>query len=279
MRAHLQRLAVLLLLALTLLGLVACNNLSNRATSTAPRVTITAPPSGQRVPTGKEVEVQSVAVGQTPIERVDMYVNNDLIHSDTSPIEGGQFTFNVVQRWVPTGPGRAEVKVVAYDVNGVPSQPEGIVLEVVGEALAVAEATATIPAIIPGSTVTTTVTPAVPVSEGTPVNVGTPPPNATTVEVFTPTPAPTATVLPSPPASGTEIGGTVAVRGLNVREGPGTSYRRIASLRSFETVTATGRNQETTWARVRFASNRTGWVATQYVTWEGDISTLPVVQP
>lgn len=273
-----RRLAVLLVATTVLLGLVACSNLSDGDTATAPRVTITSPPSGQRVPTGREVEVQSVAVGQTPIERIDMYVNDELIRSDTSPIEGGQFTFNVVQRWVPTQPGRAEVTVVAYDINGVPSQPEGIALEVVGEGMAVAEATATLAAITPAATVTGTVTPTVPVSEGTPVNVGSPPPEATTVQVFTPTPLP-ATAPPATPMPGGEIEGTVAVRALNVRSGPGTNYPVTGNVRYFTPVTATGRNQDTTWARIRYAENRTGWVATQYVTWEADISRLPVVQP
>jgi len=207
-----------------------------------------------------------------------MYVNNDLIHSDTSPVEGGQFTFNIVQRWVPTQPGPAEVRVVAYNVKGVPSHPEAITLEVVGEGMAVAQPTASAPAITAVETVTGTAVPTVPVSQGTPVDVGTPPPGATTVQVFTPTPGPTATPLPAG-ASVPEVGGTVAIKALNVRRGPGTNYSVVGNLRYFATVSATGRNQDTTWARVQYASNRTGWVATQYVTWDADISKLPVVQP
>src|SRR5690606_27304439 len=98
----------------------------------------------------------------------------------------------------------------------------GVVLNVVGEGMATPQ-----PAPDVGIAVTGTLpageTPVLPVSQGTPAAVGSPQPNATTVEVFTPIPLPTATPgLAVSTASA--VTGTVAVGALNVRSGPGETY-------------------------------------------------------
>lgn len=272
-----RSLAALTIAMAALLTLAACNNLSPQGADAAPRVSITEPASGETVPTGQEVRVRSVALGEVPIERIDMYVNNELIRSDSSPIEGGQYTFSVVQQWVPIQPGEVQIKVIAYNTEGTPSQPAGVVLNVVGEGMATPQ-----PAPDVGIAVTGTLpageTPVLPVSQGTPAAVGSPQPNATTVEVFTPIPLPTATPgLAVSTASA--VTGTVAVGALNVRSGPGETYPVVGSLRNLQVVSATGRNEETTWVLVSYEANRTGWVASRFVTWEARIDQLPVVQP
>ena len=101
-----------------------------------PVVQIVSPASNARIATGKEVEIKSVATDESFIERIELYVNDDLIRIDSPPIKGGQVTFTVLQRWVPIQAGEVRVRVVAYDTNGSRSHPVGITLEAVGETLA-----------------------------------------------------------------------------------------------------------------------------------------------
>jgi hypothetical protein len=272
-----------MLLALLLAG---CSNLPLIG-QPAPRaggitVAITSPPSGARVPTGREVEIQSIATGteQTLVRRVDMYVNNELIRSDITPAVNGQYTFNVIQRWVPTQPGTFKVYVVAHDTLDQPRAQAGIDLIVEGEGMVMGTPTvmgAGTPVVEGTGTVTgTTATPTVPISQGTPINVGGAPPNATTVQVFTPTVRSTATPNPAQAATTT---GTIAATGgvLNVRNGPGTNYAALTGVRTGSQVVATGRSADGTWIRINLAGGQSGWVFAQYVRWDAPLNQLPVV--
>lgn len=114
-------------------------------------------------------------------------------------------------------------------------------------------------------------------------------PAAITVEVIGAPASPTVTVSPSPVPSpvaptpsasqGPLISGTVAVRALNVRAGPGTAFPVVEHLRLGDNVTALARTSQGDWVHVRLSDGRTGWVATRYLEWSGDIGTLPVWQP
>jgi hypothetical protein len=236
--------AVLLFLLVLLLLPVACTRPSwlggGAAEPEGPQVVIDSPASGARVPTGQELLIQSTATDENLVQRIELYINGELIADDPSPVPEGQPTFSVVQRWVPVQPGQALVEVYAYNAEDVRSEVRSIVLEVEGEPLA-------------------------PVQE-----VPEPAPEEPAEEVTEPTESPEL-----PEAVG--IRGTVlAADGLNVRSGPGTDNERIGGILANETVTAVARNAAGDWVRIQYgAENQQGWVAAQFVTWEGDIQTLP----
>ncbi len=237
-----RRLSTMLLVVAMLL-LAACQR--GTATSSSPIVTITAPNNGASVPTGQMVEIQSVAVDNvSPIQRVEMYINGDLIADDSTPNAAGESSFMVTQRWVPVEPGDARIEVYAYNMANERSQAATLTLQVQGPGLTSQEPSA-----------------------ATPTSALVPPPTAPT-EV-----QPTAT--PEPPAG---IPGQVTADiGLNVRSSPGTSSERIGGVNVTEQVTAIARNAAGDWVKIRFgADNREGWVAAAYISWQGDIQTLPV---
>ncbi len=92
-----------------------------------------------------------------------------------------------------------------------------------------------------------------------------------TPEAATATPAPTATIA------------VVTVKlndRLRVRAGPGTTFGVLATLDAGTTLTPLGRNQDSSWLQVQIpGGSEMGWVSAQYVTVNGDVNTLPVVNP
>lgn len=213
-----------------------------------PAVQIISPASNARIPTGKEVEIKSVATDESFIERIELYVNDDLIRIDSPPIKGGQVTFTVLQRWVPIRAGQVRVRVVAYDTDGARSHPVGITLEAVGETLA---------ELLPTKVATATPIPS-------PSPTAPPPPTITAVP-------PTATPIP-------QIEGRVTNFGpLNVRQGPTTGTAQLGWLNPGDLVTGIARNPASNWAKIRYgADNREGWVFAQRVIWSSDFNALPI---
>jgi uncharacterized protein YgiM (DUF1202 family) len=68
-----------------------------------------------------------------------------------------------------------------------------------------------------------------------------------------------------------------ANQNINVRELPSTSGRVLGSAAPGTAITATGRNADSTWIRVRFGE-RTGWILADLLSAE-DVSALLVVEP
>ena len=70
------------------------------------------------------------------------------------------------------------------------------------------------------------------------------------------------------------LGGTVtiiATTSINVRGGPGTSYRVVGSFQNGQQAAAVGRNSAGTWVQME-----RGWVFAQLVRVDGTITSLPV---
>ena len=67
---------------------------------------------------------------------------------------------------------------------------------------------------------------------------------------------------------------------LNVRAGPGTNYEIVAKAAGGVVFNAIGRNEEGNWIQVSVADlpSGYGWVSTDYVTVEGQLEQLPVVE-
>lgn len=227
------------LLSVTLLCL-GCNLLDSDSRPTA---FISQPADGSTVRTGREVEILSTASDDTGVVRIDLYVNDELIATDTPPQDIPQLSYSVVQRWVPPAPGTVLIQVLAYDERGQRSAPAAVEITAVGPALARAAPTST------------------------PLPTATPLPAAAT------TPSPAATATPE-----MTVTGTVSVQGLNVRAGPGTDFDILTTIPRDTAVLGMARTDDGEWARVRLADERVGWVAATFVSWEDDIAALPVVQ-
>ncbi len=229
-----------------------------------PVVQIISPASNARIPTGKEVEIKSVATDESFIERIELYVNDDLIRIDSPPIKGGQVTFTVLQRWVPVQAGEVRVRVVAYDANGAMSYPVGITLEAVGEGLAELQ-----PTKVTTETPVPSITPTpLPLATGTP-----PPPSSTP-----PPPEPSATPVPPTATPVPRVEGSVTNYGpLNIRYGPNEGTAQLGWLNPGDYVVGIARNGAGNWAKIRYgADNREGWVFALRVAWTSDFKVLPI---
>jgi hypothetical protein len=64
---------------------------------------------------------------------------------------------------------------------------------------------------------------------------------------------------------------------INVRSGPSTNDGRIAGLSAGESVTADGRNPDSSWLRIQLPDGTPGWVSAELVTPADDISLLAIV--
>lgn len=108
-------------------------------------------------------------------------------------------------------------------------------------------------------------------ADATPAGAATAPPPAATVAA----PPARADVAPGQAAAQVNAEG---VR-LNVRSGPGASYRVVGKAADGETLAAVGRNDTGNWVRVARADlpGGEGWVAAAYVVLDQPIDLLPVV--
>lgn len=93
---------------------------------------------------------------------------------------------------------------------------------------------------------------------------------------------PQATSIPSPAVSITPTraptGPTARVNFefLNVRSGPGINYDLVVRLAQNDTLTLLGRNDDSSWARIRLTDGREGWVFAQYLQASVEVASLPL---
>ncbi len=62
---------------------------------------------------------------------------------------------------------------------------------------------------------------------------------------------------------------------LNFREGPGLNWEVISVIPGDTTIPVIGRTASTGWIQIVY-EGQSGWLATQYTVWSGDIITVPV---
>lgn len=62
---------------------------------------------------------------------------------------------------------------------------------------------------------------------------------------------------------------------VSLRQGPGTSFRRLDVVPAAMTLPAYGRTSDTRWIQVLY-DNTYGWIAVRYLVWSGDVIDLPV---
>ncbi|MDH7487224.1 MAG: sortase [Anaerolineae bacterium] len=107
-----------------------------------------------------------------------------------------------------------------------------------------------------------TATPQPTTTTPTPTVEAAPPPTLT--PMFAPTAGLTPDPLPArPPAAA--ISAEVMATSLNVRAGPGTTFRRLGGLSLGQQVAVLARNPEGTWLLVCCVDGQQGWVSAEYV--------------
>lgn len=169
-----------------------------------PSVAIDSPPSGTTVQVGQEVTIQSTSTDARGVTKVELWVDEALIHTDSSPVARGQTPFSVLQSWTPLSPGEYTIVVKAYNAADQVGESEAITLSA---AEVIAEASPT-PSLEATETPTLEVASPIPTSVPTPTSTSTPTGvTPTPTDTATPTSTPTATPLAGPclPTSMTTI--------------------------------------------------------------------------
>lgn len=118
-----------------------------------------------------------------------------------------------------------------------------------------------------------------------PTSTATRPTTPTSTSTRTPTSTTTATVTPSATAAAT-ITPTVVITGpyliaadvVNVREGPGVTYRAVGVLRGGQQWPVLGRNPAGDWVQGCCLAGLPGWITTQFVTISVPIDDLPIIE-
>lgn len=94
--------------------------------------------------------------------------------------------------------------------------------------------------------------------------------------------APPATVAAIQPATTTAAPGMTGASAvvhsdpLNLRSGPGVTYRVLRQLASGDRLQVTGRNIASDWLAVTTTDGEAGWVATEFLTITVSVDTIPV---
>jgi uncharacterized protein YgiM (DUF1202 family) len=84
----------------------------------------------------------------------------------------------------------------------------------------------------------------------------------------------------TPPPGGTPTGtatATIATGVANIRNGPGIGYAIVATAPQGHVVTLLGRNNLSSWAKVRLANGTEGWVKADLISPNVAISSLPII--
>lgn len=97
--------------------------------SSGPHVQIDSPRNGATFNQGDQVTVQSTAVDNAAITKVELYVDSQLIRTDANP-DPGQTSWIVQQPWAADQDGHHVLTTVAYDPQGKTgtSQPVAIIV-------------------------------------------------------------------------------------------------------------------------------------------------------
>ncbi len=123
-----------------------------------------------------------------------------------------------------------------------------------------------------------------PIVSRTPRYTATPIPTRTPIPTFTftpsvtpipPTPTLSPTATPKPPLIGIISG----VQAINVREGPGTTFRAFTTLNPGSGVEVLGQNQGGDWYNVRLEDGSEGWVSAALVRLESTPTPFPTATP
>jgi YVTN family beta-propeller protein len=125
------RLPLLLAPLLVAVTMVACSLGGLGGTEAAPEVTINAPPSNSEVKLGDSIPIRATATDASGVTRIELWVDDTLYSSETSPLAQGQSPFSVAQEWRADVRGSHRVVAKAYNQAGSVGESAAIVLVVV----------------------------------------------------------------------------------------------------------------------------------------------------
>lgn len=201
------------------------------------------------------------------IGRVALRVNDEIIGEVTEPNPAGAAAFTVVNSWNPSEPGEYVISVDASRLDGTASTPATARIQVVSRA-ALADPTA-MPTAEPAAEEpeTTVVT-----GQGGAQTDNAQPESQAPTAVPTNTAAPTA-VPPTATPTAPQVR-VINELGVNVRQGPSTSFPAIGSYAQNATAELVAVNPQGTWYKVRYF-NGEGWVFGSAVETIGSVAGLP----
>ena len=216
----------------------------------APTISIVNPPNNSTGIVGQELIVQAVVVDEKGLNRIELWVDNQLIRADVVPGEAKTHTSQ--QGWIPNIAGSHLIEIKAINSSDVQNASPNIVTIMVTEvdtggsteasiAGTEVDTDGTTEADIDGTEVST--------SGGTATDTGDA--EGDTLQTSTPTP-----VEPGQPTF-------TASTNLNIRTGPGTVYPRVGSLAAGQSIEVVGRDQSGNWLQVLYPSgpDGKGWLS------------------
>jgi hypothetical protein len=98
-----------------LMGLAALAAAAPLAQGEGPIVIINEPPSSSSYSPGDIISVESVSASPVGIVQVDLLVDGQVVHSDTTPSDLPEVQFTIIQRWIASQAGNHVVTVRATD--------------------------------------------------------------------------------------------------------------------------------------------------------------------
>jgi uncharacterized protein YgiM (DUF1202 family) len=269
-------------IAVLLLILAACNLTAPAGGQTGisgpPIVQIAAPNANATYLTTVTVNILGLVTNAGPnMDRIEILVDDTIIQTLTDPNPGGAASFSIAQTWQPTGEGEHTISITAFREDGSSSNPARVTINVIDEgAMEMTEEPNAQAAPTEDEPVPTT-------ASNNPAPTRAVQPTAQPQRTQAPTqPRPTTgpTNPPAPtavPASATPNTPQVTInQGVNVRNGPGTTFAVIGSLAANQTAALLGRSPDGTWFKIQYYASNNAWIAAQFATASVDVNTLDV---
>lgn len=107
-------------LIITVLCLLVIGLACGLGQSSKPTISILTPANGQKLRADQEITVQSVSVSKEGVSRVELWVNGELIDTQTS---NNPQSFTSLQPWTPAIEGTYLVEIRAFNSNDLQSDP------------------------------------------------------------------------------------------------------------------------------------------------------------
>lgn len=234
-----------------------------------PALIFLAPHNNNRYAVGAQVLLHAEArdLGEG-IARIEFYDNfDDLIDTVEAPGGGVQESLSAVASWEVPSAQRHFLRARAFRADGTASN----IAELSIEGVAVAETVPLLPAVsLLGSG-----------GNAIPPNLATDnaalTPGADSAETSPPTLEATEETVP-PPTLEASLNATVTgASALNVRLGPSVNSQIVNSVPQGSTIEIVGRSEDNQWYATPLPDGSYGWVYGQYLQFEGDPVTLPLV--
>lgn len=140
--------------ALILIPLLSTSCLLGRG-PVKPAITITSPHNGDQVIVGQAVNIESLALDDEGIARVELWVDGVRERSDEFAPAASSASLELAQQWMPTSAGRYKISVRAFNLEGVGSDAAIVLIEAVAAQSAAAvppTPTPTVPPVSPTDT-------------------------------------------------------------------------------------------------------------------------------